>query len=87
MGFAYVIGQVSVKDAEKWAEYQQRVQDLRPLGLRAGAAGQTVSSPRRELPSPGGGCVAFSEPRGGQELVRLACLPGADPAAGRRLAV
>ena len=25
MGLAYVVGQVTVKDAEKWAEYQQKV--------------------------------------------------------------
>jgi uncharacterized protein (DUF1330 family) len=53
MSHAYVVGQLTVKDAGKWEEYRARVpQTLAPWGAELVFRGRTVAVLAGEIPHP-----------------------------------
>ena len=63
MGFAYVVGQVSVKDAEKWAEYQQRVPEtFGPWGCEPVLRGKQIAALSGSCPHPAVVVLRFPGP-------------------------
>lgn len=63
MGFAYVVGQVSVKDAEKWAEYQQRVPEtFGPWGGEPVLRGKQIAALSGSCPHPAVVVLRFPGP-------------------------
>jgi len=63
MGFAYVIGQVNVKDAEKRAEYQQRVPEtFGPWGCELVLRGKQFQALAGNCPHPAVVVLRFPSP-------------------------
>jgi hypothetical protein len=79
---ACVIGHITVKDEEKWAQYRAQVPaTLAPWGAELLFRGSGAARLERRAPAQRSRRYPLSRPGGGRWLVWLGGLPGFDPAA------
>ena len=84
MGNAFVIGHITVKDAEKWDEYRNYVPaTLKPWGVELVFRGKLVSILTGETCAHRHGRHPLSRYERGQRLVRVTRLSNAHPPANK----
>ena len=84
---ACVIGHITVKDAEKWAQYRAQVPaTLAPWGAEVLFRGKTAATLAGRHPHTDTVVIRFPDTNAVERLVRVQHLPGPDPVArsGRR---